>query len=537
MAPRSSDSSNDRRRLLRQERLTRAFYELGKELSEARTSHEIALVSLRAADELIGWDAAYLNLYSEEENCVIAVATFDTLAGEKQEFPPSERKTPPSNLALKVLRDGPQLFNHQEFDAPILKNLQSFGDHSRLSESMMFVPIGSGERRVAILSIQSYRRNAYGEEDLRTFQALAEHCSGALKRAHAEYTLQQNEDRYRAVSEQNRLLKKQLLFQSLEKPGAFTDFVTANEEMRIIFHHVESMAKTSEPVLITGETGVGKELLARAIHACSGRKGNFVPVNVAGLDDEMFSDTLFGHEKGAFTGAMKERRGLVETAAHGTLFLDEIGDLKLPSQVKLLRLLQEREYYQLGADKPKSTTARVVVATNLDLREQIPRGLFRKDLYYRLQTHQVHLPALRERPEDIPLLVDHFLRRAADQLGKKPPTPPRELYTLLSNYHFPGNVRELEAMIFDAVSKHRARVMSLEVIQKRVAAEHLSPEGITTLRFPDRLPTLKEMNELLVEEALRRTGNNQSQAARLLGMTQQALNQRLRRSENRYNKS
>ena len=188
----------------------------------------------------------------------------------------------------------------------------------------------------------------------------------------------------------------------LEHPEHFEQIVTASESMRQLFGYIETIAPTERSVLVTGESGTGKELVARAVHDASGRSGQFVPVNVAGLDDTVFSDTLFGHRRGAFTGADTNRRGLVEQAAGGTLFLDEIGDLDTGAQVKLLRLLQEDEYYPLGSDTAERSTARVIAATNANLRERQEAGAFRRDLFYRLMGHHLEIPPLRQRPEDIP---------------------------------------------------------------------------------------------------------------------------------------
>jgi DNA-binding NtrC family response regulator len=296
-------------------------------------------------------------------------------------------------------------------------------------------------------------------------------------------------------------------------------------------------------VLIRGETGVGKELIARTLHSLSGLKGRFVTVNVAGLDDNVFSDTLFGHVRGAFTGADNERPGLIEQAAGGTLFLDEIGDLSQASQVKLLRLLEEGEYHQLGRDEPRRTAVRILASTHRNLWEQQKRGEFRKDLNFRLRTHRIYIPPLRERIDDIPLLTKHFLADAARNLSKKTPTPPPELFTLLKTYHFPGNVRELKAMIFDALSRHKAGVLSLEVFRSHIKA-HLErewePPAATTpsngkprplISFSDKLPSIKEATRLLVEEAMKRAGGNQSIAAGILGISQQALSKRLKQME------
>jgi DNA-binding NtrC family response regulator len=318
--------------------------------------------------------------------------------------------------------------------------------------------------------------------------------------------------------------------------------------MHGVFRYVEAIAATPLPVLVTGETGVGKELIARAIHSLSGRMGAFVPVNVAGLDDTLFSDALFGHKRGGFTGADRDRSGLIEQAAGGTLFLDEIGDLAAASQVKLLRLLQEGRYYPIGSDLQKASDARVVVATNRDLAAMQEKGEFRRDLYYRLRSHHVHLPPLRRRKEDLPLLVDHFLGKAALLLGRSRPTPPKELVGLLDAYAFPGNVRELEGMIYDAVSRHRSGVLSLESFREKIGPEAVAafgggagpkagPGGPAAddgrplpIAFGEALPTLPDAERLLIDEALRRAGGNQTTAAKLLGLSRRALNTRLRRA-------
>ncbi len=343
------------------------------------------------------------------------------------------------------------------------------------------------------------------------------------------------------VRHENRLLKDYLLNDKLEHSEVFSPIITQNRPMRSIFQYAEAISKTILPVLITGETGVGKELIARAVHRLSGRPGEFVAVNVAGVDDHFFSDTLFGHKRGAFTGADRDRKGLIDQAAAGTLFLDEIGDLSAESQVKLLRLIEERKYYPLGSDMPKMTDARIVVATHRDMESMQAEGKFRRDLFYRLRTHHLHLPPLRNRKEDIPLLVEHFLEKAAQSLGKKKITPPRELFTLLATYHFPGNVRELEGMVYDAVSQHKSGVLSMESFRERIAPgqragqdlpspEGESPRAGKEIIFPERLPTLKETEQILIEETLKRAGGNQTIAAQMLGLTRRALNNRLRRS-------
>jgi len=323
---------------------------------------------------------------------------------------------------------------------------------------------------------------------------------------------------------------------NLQHPESFAEILTNSRKMLQIFSYTESVAQTSQPVLIKGETGTGKELMARAIHKLSGCRGEFVAVNVAGLDDNVFSDTLFGHIKGAFTGAADNRAGLIERAADGTLFLDEIGDLSPSSQIKLLRLLQEREYMPLGEDRPRLSRARIITSTHVDLWDLQQKELFRQDLHYRLRTHRIILPPLRERKEDIPLLVEHFAGLAANALKKPLPPIPQELITILESYNFPGNIRELQAMVFDAIARHKSGILPTTVFRAHIAhvrkaeikketGDHVN--GIP-LTFADPLPTLKEATRMLIEEAMLRAGNNQTTAASMLGITQQALSKRLK---------
>jgi two-component system, NtrC family, nitrogen regulation response regulator GlnG len=333
-------------------------------------------------------------------------------------------------------------------------------------------------------------------------------------------------------------LKEHMLTDGLRDREAFSEIVTQDKAMLAIFRYLEAIASSPQPVLITGETGTGKELIARALHRLSRRPGELVAVNLAGLDDTMFSDTLFGHVKGSFTGADRPRDGLVTSAAEGTLFLDEIGDLGVPSQVKLLRLLQDGTYYQLGADRPRQSRARVVVATNRDVKQDAATGTFRKDLYYRLRTHHIHVPPLRNRIGDLPLLVNHCVDRAARALDKAPPQVPLALYQLLRTYGFPGNIRELEALIFDAVARQQGSMLSLRSFKEAIHdkpqladTEQPSPSAATSLAsaFPEGLPALKEAEDALIAEALRRADGNQGVAAGMLGMSRQALNKRLSR--------
>lgn len=319
----------------------------------------------------------------------------------------------------------------------------------------------------------------------------------------------------------------------LRRRDVFSRIVTRSAEMHGIFQYIEAIAVSGQPVLILGETGSGKEMLSRAVHDVSGLTGEFVAVDVSGLDDTLFSDTLFGHAKGAYTGADGVRSGLIERARQGTIFLDEIGDLSEVSQVKLLRLLQERIYYPLGSDKPKRCEARIIAAANKDLSSAASSGGFRRDLYYRLSTHLIKVPPLRERREDIPLIADYLAEEAAKTVSKPKPEISREAMSLLTSHAYPGNIRELKTYIYDAVVRCTDGVITENIIAGRLGgAEALQTPDDKTVssleKIFGRFPTLDEVSEYAVNEALA-VSENMSQAAKLLGISKQALHKRLKK--------
>jgi two-component system response regulator HydG len=327
---------------------------------------------------------------------------------------------------------------------------------------------------------------------------------------------------------------------SLDNPGAFAEIVTRSRKMLSLLQYLEVVARSSKPVLITGESGTGKELIARAIYRLCGFSSEMVSINLAGLDDLMFSDTLFGHKRGAFTGAEQPREGLVIRAAGGLLFLDEIGDLGDASQIRLLRLIQENEFYPLGSDTPRKCDARIICASNRDIKGMVAAGRFRNDLYFRLNVHHVVLPPLRERKEDIPLLLDHFIGQAAENLGITPPSYPKELLGLLATYHFPGNIRELQGMVIDAVACRQSKMLSQEPFRRAITRERpqqvlpATPAGDDESRqrmlegIWGHFPTLFEADEFLIDTALRIAQGNQGIAATMLGLRRQTLNMRLK---------
>jgi len=336
-------------------------------------------------------------------------------------------------------------------------------------------------------------------------------------------------------------INKGLWQEDLEKPEHFDHIITCSDLMIQRFKYVEAVSSSSRPVLIMGETGTGKELMAKAVHLCSGRSGEFIAINVSGLDETSFSDSLFGHKKGAFTGAENERAGALATASGGTLLLDEIGDLSEENQIKLLRVIQEGEYFPLGSDRPKKCDVRIVGCTNYPQKILGSGNKIRKDFFYRISAHKVEIPPLRERLEDLEPLMQFFMDQASREMGVDVNPSLDRALVILRNHSFPGNVRELQGLVYDAVAQSTGGKLNLDVIRNHCAidpdsvdAESRTQEAsLADFRGSDwwkdlkRLPTLKQATNELIEEALRRSDGNQSLAASILGISRQALNRRL----------
>jgi two-component system NtrC family response regulator len=335
-----------------------------------------------------------------------------------------------------------------------------------------------------------------------------------------ELLLQRTLERRALVSENEALRQELAGRQRLE------GLVTNNARMAEAINLAARAAASRATILIHGESGTGKELLARAIHHASPRaRKPLVSVNVAALPETLVESELFGHERGAFTGAEREHRGRFELADGGTLFLDEIGDLPRSTQVKLLRVLQEQTFQRLGGTRELRVDVRVVAATNRDLGELVRRGEFRDDLYYRLNVVAIELPPLRERREDIPLLVDLFLRRFAQEGGGAAREVSREAMDLLLKYDYPGNVRELENLIHRAVVLARGPAITTSDLPLHVGT--LRPEAAAAAG--SLVERLAEFERALIVEALGRTDGVQTRAARALGISERHLRYRMRK--------
>ena len=323
------------------------------------------------------------------------------------------------------------------------------------------------------------------------------------------------------LREENRSLRE-----ALGLKYKYDNIIAQSEKMQAVLRLVERVAPTNATVLIGGESGVGKDLIARAIHHHSQRaSGPFIKINSTAIPENLLESELFGYEKGAFTGATTSKPGKFELADKGTLFLDEIGDIPPATQVKLLRVLQEREFERVGGTKTLKVDVRLIAATNRDLRAALEEGTFREDLYYRLNVVAIDIPSLREHKEDIPALVNFFLGKYAKEMEKTPKKITPAAMKVLREFHWPGNVRELENVIQRAVALSSNEVIDVGDIQidvpvprqAGVGSNHLLPPGMT----------LDQWEEEAIREALRQANGNKSQAARSLGLSRNALRYRL----------
>jgi two-component system, NtrC family, response regulator AtoC len=323
------------------------------------------------------------------------------------------------------------------------------------------------------------------------------------------------------MRDENRSLRE-----ALGKRYHFQNIIARSAKMQEVLAIVERVAPTNSTVLLGGESGVGKDLIARAIHQNSRRaSGPFIKINSTAIPDNLFESELFGFEKGAFTGAIASKPGKFELADKGSMFLDEIGDVPAPIQVKLLRVLQEREFERLGGTRTLKVDVRLIAATNKDLRAALEQGTFREDLYYRLNVVPIDIPPLREHKEDIPDLVNHFLARYAHDNGKEIEKVTPAALKMLMDYHWPGNVRQLENTMERAVALSSDAVLDTDDIHLDSGTPRNHATGAAPV-IPEGM-TLDQWEDEIIREALRRANGNKSQAARLLGLSRNALRYRL----------
>jgi formate hydrogenlyase transcriptional activator len=397
-----------------------------------------------------------------------------------------------------------------EFPAEIVQRAAAEGLRSGCA-----VPLVAHGRALGTLSVVSLREEAFSEADVELLNRIGAQVAIAVENALA----------YREIDGLKDKLNKEKLYleDEIRTEYNFDEIVGDSAVLKAVLQHVQVVAPTDSTVLILGETGTGKELLARAIHNLSGRRERtFVKMNCAAIPTGLLESELFGHEKGAFTGAIATKIGRFELADRGTIFLDEVGEIPLELQVKLLRVLQEQEFERLGSSRTIRVNVRVVAATNRDLPEMVKEQEFRSDLYYRLNVFPVTVPPLRERPEDIPLLVRHFAQKFALRMTRTIETIPADAMKAMQQYHWPGNVRELENFIERAVILSRGSVLTVPVAElKSTSGERLSSA--------DRLDVAEREHILKVLRSAKWVIGGPAGAAAQLGMKRTTLQSKMQR--------
>lgn len=373
--------------------------------------------------------------------------------------------------------------------------------------SIACAPLVYKEELLGVIYIDSQNERAqFTRQSLAFLQAFANQAAIALQNARLMLQLQ----------EENALLKEEF-----HRIFAFKEIIGKSKAMDRVFQMMGKVLNNDATVLITGPTGSGKELIAKAIHFNGQRKDKpFVPVNCGAIPENLIESELFGHKKGAFTGAVQDKKGLIETAHGGTLFLDEIGELPLNTQVKLLRFLQDRRFTPVGRVQSRLAEVRIIAATNRDLQQAIREGNFREDLFYRINVIHIQAPPLHERRKDIPLLAKHFLKKAAKRFSQKQPSITPEALAVLTDYHWPGNVRELENTIERAVvldSDHKIDVDDL-VLPRSVGNSNTISAGMT----------LEQISQLLMEKTLKATEGNKTKTAEMMGVSLRWIHYKLK---------
>ncbi len=479
-----------------------ALLKIGNALSRLRSVQEIKRQVLACVLEVAPADKAALLLIEEGSADFSSVLVLDGKTGEEISAPVQLSRT----VLAQVLDQGVALLNNDVSGDAAFDAAESL--LTRRIRSLLVVPLEFLGRIRGVLYLEARNPPAPFDEDLlQLVTAIGSMAAVTLENARHVESLQT----------ENRRLQEEI---NLEH-----DMVGESARMRDVFQFISKAAPSDATVLIRGESGTGKELVARAVHTNSSRSAKpFVAINCAAITDTLLESELFGHEKGAFTGAVVQKKGKLETAESGTVFLDEIGELALSLQAKLLRVLQEREFERVGGTKPIKLDVRLIAATNRDLEEGAKNGTFRRDLYYRLNVVSVRMPALRERREDIPLLASYFASKHAAKAKRKIAGVSAEARAVLMSYDWPGNVRELENAIERAVVLGATDVIRPEDLPEALLEKPASPGGPAT-RYHEGVTEAKKQ---LILKAVEQAHGQYTEAARLLGVHPNYLHRLMR---------
>ncbi|RPJ08912.1 MAG: AAA family ATPase [Deltaproteobacteria bacterium] len=468
-------------------------------------------------------DEMSLHIYDRTTGVIGTVATATTEKGIFFRTPqmvkmPKEAKPDQGGIdRIGIPHPDVRIVNRPEID-PVTRQMAKV--HGKPDSSILVMRIVIGGERIGALTVRADGLDRYTEEHAKLLSILNEPFGIALSnslRYHEVLKLKEQ------LTDDNRYLHRELLQLSGE------EIIGSDFGLRGVMEMVRQVAPLSSPVLLLGETGVGKEVIANAIHYSSPRKDNpFIKVNCGAIPDSLLDSELFGHEKGAFTGAIAQKRGRFERADHGTLFLDEVGELPPNAQVRLLRVLQEKEIERVGGTNPTKVDVRVITATNKDLEKMVKSGDFREDLWFRLNVFPVMIPPLRERKEDIPALVYHFIERKSREMGiKNLPTLGPGAMDRLMEYSWPGNIRELQNRVERAMILRKGDVLSFEDTNIATPRE-VKPDN----KKKDKSLTLDEAMARHIEDVLRACGGKvegKGSAAELLGINSSTLRNRMRK--------
>lgn len=510
-------AEEERRRVRRHRELDALAPALARALDVREVFDQVSAI----AREVLPHERMTLGLLSEDrtENRMWAVSGDRDWVPDTYPIPDSERAQMVADY--QIVRDA-------EADLPVDSSRRAILLAAGLRSSLR-VPIRLEGKTVGALSFHARETKSFREEDVDLALRVADQVALAFSHQRlAEEARRAEEARQEAARLEARV---RALSDELESRDGFGRVVGASPAWRSVLVQASKVAPTETTVLLTGESGTGKEVVARAVHRASARSsGPFVALNCAALPEQLLESELFGYEKGAFTGAYSSRAGRLEQAAGGTLFLDEAGETSPLVQAKLLRVLEAREFQRLGGAKVLRADVRIVAATNRDLHAAIARGDFREDLFYRLSVFEIHLPPLRERPEDVLLLTERFLEDLSRNVGRPAPGISREARELLLAYSWPGNVRELRNALERAVILSEGGLVQAEHLPIAVArSSNARVASAAAIELPSTGLDLDALEKTLVTQALERAKNNRSRAARLLGLTRAQLYTRLER--------
>ncbi|RMF93225.1 MAG: GAF domain-containing protein [Nitrospinota bacterium] len=481
-------------------------------------------VSTEKGKELLKAEACSIILLDEERQELFFPIFSDERLADQQSL--AEIRFPAhEGLAGRALREGRSFLVTDVSQEPGF--YPKVDEYTNLTtRSLLCVPLRTSRGNIGVIEVINKKEGEFTQEDLNFLEMLGTNVAVAIENARFYQTLLAENERYRA---ENIHLKREL-----QDRHRFEGIIGVSQNFLSVLEVVKQAAPTQAPALITGESGTGKELIAKALHYNSHRADKpFVVLNCAAIPRDLLESELFGHERGAFTGALNAKKGKFELADGGTLFLDEIGDLDLSLQAKLLRVLQTGEVQRLGSEHLKMVDVRIIAATNQNLKQMLEQGTFRPDLYYRLNVIPIHLPPLRERREDIPLLIHHFLQKLSPG---KPVGIDAEATALLMRYDFPGNIRELENILHRAVILCRGRTITPAELPEEVKEIERSPlpfspkvpetnEELKAAKALARQKASEEIERLFLLHILQKTRGNVSAAARLAGINRSWLQQ------------